>query len=365
MAKRKIKREVVFTIALGAFTVLPISASDAQSPTVGAGIDSVTRRSVALNVDRPCVLLHNGNVLFGQAHQLGQFVVIRDGNASEVQLPRQDVACWANSLRDLYRYRVDHRTRDDVSNHLADAQWCIRYDLFDLAAKEWKAAKSIDPNHPLAHSIEAQITRATRQVTRSVPVVQTPEVDQVSHDAEVDMSGVDLQMLRFFATNIQPTLINRCGNCHASEVGRPWSMDVPGAGSRASSRMTRENLSATLSFVDRDSPLDSELLSKAVSAHGGTTAPLDPRHAKAVEAIKIWLTAVARSGGGVSSDTYVAQRPVHAAETANVVDEIAIDEDIAVDPSPEEIQAIENRRAPARLPQVADPFSPDLFNRRH
>ena len=83
---------------------------------------------------QPCVLLTNDNVLFGHARQVGQWVLVRTGQGGEVQLPREEVACWAGSPRDLYRYRVDHRQKGDLAARLRDAEWCLRYELYDLAA---------------------------------------------------------------------------------------------------------------------------------------------------------------------------------------------------------------------------------------
>ncbi|MGB7328288.1 MAG: hypothetical protein WBD31_25655 [Rubripirellula sp.] len=380
MAKSSIQKAALIAIVLG-----PSALVSAQSPLIQPELQSTA--AAAPDVDRACVLLRNDNVLFGQAHQVGQFVVVRGGQDAELQLPRQQVACWAPSLRDLYRYRVDHRHRSDLPTHLDDARWCVRYDLFAEAAIELDAARAIDPTNRQAASIQAQIDRAHSPNPRSAPVIQydtqsSEQVEQVDYqDTAAAMSGVDLAMLQFFAANVQPTLLNRCGSCHDHTSGRPWSMMVPGLGARASSRMTRENLAASLAFIDNQTPANSMLLQKAVSPHGDTAAPLDLRHAKSIEALTLWLTVVGKSqnesveikaafevadeGSGPdlgpllspaaqsNPAAYVAERPVHSAA------EVARPE---LSPAAE---SVENATTPSRMPVVSDPFSPDLFNRRH
>ncbi|TWU55345.1 hypothetical protein [Rubripirellula reticaptiva] len=389
MAKSSIQKAALIAIVLG-----PSATVLAQSPLIQPEFQSAAAvpLETASGVDRACVLLRNDNVLFGQAHQVGQFVVVRGGQNAELQLPRQQVACWAPSLRDLYRYRVDHRHRSDLSTHLQDARWCVRYDLFAEAAIELDAARAIDPTNLQVASIQAHIDRAHSPNPRSAPVIQydtqsSEQVEQVDHQAvAAAMSGVDLAMLQFFAANVQPTLMNRCGSCHDHTSGRPWSMMVPGLGARASARMTRENLAASLAFIDNQTPANSVLLQKAVSPHGGSDAPLDLRHAKSIEALTLWLTVVgksqnesveikaafevadagsgpdlgplltpaAQSSGAQSNPAaYVAERPIQTAA------EIARPE---LSPSAE---SVEHPTAPSRMPVVSDPFSPDLFNRRH
>ncbi len=344
--------------------------------------------------DRPCVLLRNDNVLFGQAHQVGQFVIVRDGQNAEVRLPRLDVACWAPSIRDLYQFRVDHRRRADLATHLGDARWCVQYELLGEADSELEAARAIDPMNPQVASIQAQIDRARSPHPPTARIVRNDfhedQVQPVDYQSITQSIDVDLTMLKFFAANVHPTLLNRCGTCHHPTSGRPWSMVVPGTGTRASSRITRENLAASLEFVDHDSPINSALLQKAITSHGGA-APLDARHAKSVEALKIWLTAVGRASqkssanvGSLVNDELVgadfsappsiarsaAPDAEHATQMASETEWNEVDPTLRrpqrVDEEPAAEQpASQHQTSPNRLPVVNDPFSPDLFNRRN
>ena len=110
-----------------------------------AGMLATKSNAVNKAKTQACVLLKNDNVLFGQARQLGEFVMVTTAAGGEVRLPRVSVACWAENIRDLYQFRIDQRGKPNLRSHLRDARWCVRYDLYDLAAKEVIAARRIDP----------------------------------------------------------------------------------------------------------------------------------------------------------------------------------------------------------------------------
>jgi hypothetical protein len=303
-----------------------------------------------------CVLLKNDNVIYGDAHQIGEYVVIRRGDQSELRLPRTAVACWAGSPRDLYRYRVDRRETDSFGVHLQDAQWCLQNDLLDLAKAELKAANAIMPNSSEVARIEDRINRMNSPVLRRVPLVET--VVPVAHQ-EVDPiaeAGIDPQTIGYFARNVQVTLVNRCGNCHAADTGRAWTIQSPPGDTRASAQMTSDNLLAALPFVASEDPLSSPLIINAVTAHGGAAAPLGPRHAKAVYSLRLWLLQVGRSVRQHSSNSHASSMPLSgepylAAKRSEPSAVMASQP--ASDPS-----------VPNRMPEVEDPFDPDLFNRQ-
>ena len=349
--KPPVDRLALLVIAL---TCWPSPPCLAQSPAV-----------VEENPSSPqsCVLLKNDNVLFGHAYQMGEFVVVQTGHGGEVQLSRKEVACWATSLRDLYQYRVDHRQKGDLGALIRDARWCLQYDLFDLAAQEIAAAQQIDPASQAAKSVEDQLQRLTESRARAVSdvIVQPPAVQPVDYqdDGVGNESGsVDLTTLRRFASHIQPMLLNRCGRCHSDDTSRAWTLVVPSVGARASSQITHANLAASLRYVDRIAPSESELLVKATTRHGGVGAPLSPRNAKAIESLKWWVATAANTMA--QPDTGYQQpnqqAPGQLPQTPYIAER---------GPLPDEDQShSQGNGQPARLPQVRNPFDPDLFNRR-
>jgi hypothetical protein len=336
-----------------------------------ANVDSAENTADG-NTSNACVLLKNDNVIFGTAYQVGEYVVIRKGNQSELRLPRTAVACWAGSPADLYRYRVDHREADGYQVYIQEAEWCLQNDLIELAKENLRQAKRMMPGSLTVARLEERILRATSPTNAAVPLAGN--VIPVDHQEDsMAISGMnpavsDLQVnntrvLGEFARSTQVTLLNRCGNCHAPNTGRAWTIASPPGKTRASSKMTSENMLATLPFIDVAQPLNSPLLNKALTAHGGSAAPLGPRHAKAVDSLRRWLLMVGRSDSRqatieppspsafVSGSSQESFQPVMAA--------------MPLDPDTSKAKASSHQNSvPRRMPEVEDPFDPDLFNRQ-
>lgn len=313
---------------------------------------------------RPCVLLKNDNVLFGSATQLGDFVIVRRGPGNEIRLPRKDVACWADSVRNLYRYRVDHRPKQNIAALIKDARWCLRYDLTDLANDDIQSALRLDPRHRDVLRLQRQLERRFSPAPKTVSYSTAPLlVQQAGHsDDPPDLSGADLHVLASFARDIQPMLANRCGTCHSHTSPRAWKLTTHSVGARVSARTTRENLSATMRFIDPGQPESSELWVKAVTPHGGAPAALDPRRQKAMTAFQQWLGSLTLSYGDSVPPPPRVSEPTHA-EPANEQQPLIDDEPASG--TRMKLRPVAGPHGPARLPQVANPFDPDLFNRRY
>ena len=346
-----------------------------------------------------CVLLKNDNVLFGQARQLGEFVIVKTGAGGEVRLARLDVACWAESIRDLYQFRVDQRGEPNLSIHLRDARWCIRHDLYDLAAKELLAVRRLDPENREADLMENQLRRlvapskpaasgtvVTKSYGYSDPIHSSSVVAPAVHQAaEQDHVDFDSLTVRRFASHIQPMLVNRCGVCHqpmapSRQDNLPsveWKLNVPAAGSRASASMTRANLQAITPYIDALSPEKSPLLIKATTVHGDDAVVLSQRNSKAIQVLEQWINMAALS---LSRDQAQSGQATDHAKPVSLVDRTQkvsgvpeseersdwqADSDANQDvvPSPA-VEPRGTKATPHRLPQVSNPFDPDLFNRR-
>jgi hypothetical protein len=333
--------------------------------------------AAAPTVDLPpdtqgCVLLQNDNVLFGSASQLGDFVIVRRGQGNEIRLPRKDVACWADSVRNLYRYRVDHRPKQNVGALVKDARWCLRYDLNDLAELDLRSALQLDRRHPEALRLQRQLERRISPTPTTVSYSSTPLVVKQAgyRNDPPDLSGADLHVLASFARDIQPMLANRCGTCHSHTSSRDWKLTTHSGGARVSARTTRENLSATMRFIDRGQPESSELWVKAVTPHGGAPAALDLRRQKAMTAFQQWLGSLTGSYGDSVPRPPMDSVPRPPKDRGPTHAEPAFEQQPPIDDEGAsgtrmKLRRVTDPHTPARLPRVANPFDPDLFNRRY
>jgi hypothetical protein len=314
---------------------------------------------VAIASSRPCVLLNNGNVIYGIARQQGEWILIENGEGNESRLPRQSVACWAASIEDLYQYQVDHRPSSDADSLVREAQWCVDHELYKQASDLLVAVQNIDPGNGLARLLDKQIRlRTADPEALSVPI---PSIQTASHAEPKELAAVNLADLKSFASQVQPMLANRCGSCHSDPSDREWSLLLPPRGARPSSRMTRENLQRCIEMVDSESPGESILFTKAVTAHGGAAAPLDARDATAIESLRAWVHRVATSMVTSSND---ASNNTKDAPTSLDTDSFDDTPDATSTHSEEDSGQAHQLPSISRLPQVANPFDPEIFNRK-
>lgn len=346
--------------------------------------------------DGACVLLHNGNVLFGDAEALGDWVTVRSGQGNVIRLRRDQVACWGESPRDLYRYRIENRREGDPDSYLREARWCLRYRLHDLAAAELQRLYRLDPDHEGAALLEQQLRSASRKSrglhrSRSgsevgsaeeqaeEPTVPLADFSIIQDPVETPPSEVEGVPLQLFARHVQPLLLNRCGRCHSHLTDREYQLLVPAGAQRPSARMTRENLASTLRYVTPDRPNKSPLLKMAKQPHGGgPAAVITPRESRTLEKLTVWARLAGRGDLADSSpDT-----PSPALATASYEDDGGAETALAgfdqptslpddwdaglTDPDVTEAVPRERpRKTPSRLPPVENPFDPELFNRRY
>lgn len=381
---------------------LRVAGQDISLQRVPGNIGMAATKKTQLNPGetQACVLLTNDNVLFGQARQLGEFVIVTTAAGGEVRLPRLKVACWAENIRDLYQYRIDQRGKPTLRRHLRDARWCVHYDLYDLAARELIAAHRIDPDNHEANALESQLRNLVtpRAVSKSAAArigsgKNTSSVDEgtavapAGYDTEDSQAfDIDAFTIRRFASHIQPMLLNRCSVCHQTtvrsvnnELPKPkWHLTVPSVGSRASASITRSNLQAIISYINQESPETSPLLVLATTPHGGSPAALSQRNTKAIQSLGQWVMMAAASlengqsmndekrgesaGNNQDQDSSSApdvstlHRALEQSEGQSAPESVVLPVQAAIDHGA--------KSGPHRLPPVSNPFDPDLFNRR-
>lgn len=329
--------------------------------------DSLPGRISTGNEHHPCVLLKNGNVIDGVARQVGHQVVI-DGIGGQITLRYDEVACWGNSLKDLYRYRVDHREGDSNLARMADVKWCLRHGLLDQAqadlhgahpsfqtTRQWKQLAG-----RVLRERNAMAATKTEKPRPSRSAVQTVGFDQaISKQVRRPPSSevrVSAEQLTQFTREVQPMLLNRCSQCHHLGTESIFQLIRPTGSRRASAGLTQMNLTAIAPYLDESLGAEKSLYRLATEPHGAMDgAPLSKRDQTAIENLRRWLVSMGETATTPEEELSPSPTLHDATSTSPFKTDDAV---IETDPS-------ENGTdSPARLPQVEDPFDPERFNRQ-
>ena len=375
---------------------------------------SVTCNAVA----KEYVLLNNGNVIEGTATSIGPHVIIDRGDGNELRLDARQVAHSASSLIELYRFRCQQCQYPNVASYQDDARWCFRHQLFVEMEDALDAADSLDPTHPETFRLRRQLASVTSRISDTgsdeegsvqnqlAPAAGQAVISMVSQkvkrsqaeeyiETELSKAGLSFQAVSYFSNRVQPLLINRCGNtgCHRSPSETKWELTHMGSHVRPPSRMTKINLLATLSIVNRSGDQASDLLTYATMAHGGRNeAPFKRGDQTSVDSLNEWIKEVARIENTedgmsltelphLSDDIKQVATAKFSSESTQPKDasvrQVAYLDAVAPLVSHDKIakplvktvnSAIEpngNRTRPTRLPTVENPFDPEIFNRRY
>lgn len=315
--------------------------------------------------ERQYVLLDNENVLQGTVENRGPMIAVRDGD-DEIRISSARVRCWAPSLEALYQYRVDHRFDSSAAALESDVEWCVQHGLYSLAAREIIALKTHHPEYPRIGLLETRLRAVAEQRSRSTTAgsnsktsFKKSSVEDATHAEDdgdepavtVPASGssklldiIEPQNVQQFTSAIQPILSNRCatGGCHGGvNAANPRMLRLQ-PNLHASGNERRQALETLLQSIDPSDPKSSKLLLYSVRSHADQKdPPLDATDDDLVDILQQWVTAIAQDlktaaeQPGKDAVPSIAAAPADASETAG---------------------------PPRRLPSIADPFDPKIFN---
>jgi hypothetical protein len=226
-----------------------------------------------------CVLLlQNERIFEGEIEKVGDNYCIRRSGGGETWLPCDKALRLCASREDAYRYLRTQANLDDADERLRLARWCLMYDLRSQALAELRAAEELRPDHAETRNLRTNVERAT-QIAASPkvppPPSPTPAPRGESANTNAVASGLELNTtcLGLFARRVQPILMNTCARCHAGDRAGEFKLAQVFGDGPLSSRSSQQNLTAVLSQIKPDQPLDSPLLRMAASAHGGAAQP--------------------------------------------------------------------------------------------
>jgi hypothetical protein len=316
------------------------------------------------------LLLTNGQVLRGKVTQAGDhyYVALEHG---EIRLRAAEVELFCHDLDEGYERRRAAIMAGDVPAHLDLADWCIRFELFDSAARELTTVIECDPTHPRIPLLERRLELARAQA--SAKTTRSPVAAEAVTNEDLDrmVRGMPPGSVECFAQTIQPLLLNHCSTagCHGTGSGTRFVLRRNSLGKTPSRRLTQRNLHAAIRCVNAADPAMSPLLINAIREHGDTKAPVfTSREVLQYKQLVSWVYLVAQKSAQLPTET-VAPQPVPLLQAPlNPPAKPAPTAPVNLAPAtiePESQKAAS--AAPAKKVDVfvpADPFDPEIFNRQ-
>jgi hypothetical protein len=235
------------------------------------------------------IVLKGNKLVEGSVSVAGEKAVLRQGSF-EREMPKTDVLFVAETKDDVYRFMLAQVPATDAAARLGVARWCMFAGLREQALVEAREVLKIQPINASA----AQMVRSLEESLKlappdgSAPVVAVrPPGGVLETELDVDLTA---EGATTFASRAQPVLANQCMECHARADYAGAFKLVRVTGFEVGPQSTRANMHATAAQLRKDDPLNSPLLVKALTAHGGMRQPaFATRQALAFRVLEAWV----------------------------------------------------------------------------
>lgn len=351
----------------------------------------------AWSADETCVVvLRSGGVLHGAVTVAGDRYVVSMPNRT-IDVQAQQVLLVAASIEAAYQQQRAQLPRDNNDARLRLVEWCLRYELLTQAEQELDDARAIDELDPRLPLFERRLTVAKKpKSSRSVyqTSIAIEDGKSTAELAELEALAADLPpgTVERFSRKLQPLLVNSCtaAGCHEAGGKQLYQLDRAVLHGLANRRITLRNLAATLAYVDRLSPQESELLKMARRTHGGREhAANNSRQVAQWKQLSEWTTLLAGNSAAPArfQEPRVSKRATDTLSKSHPLPSIpSTFLDRNVGPASHVIDAAENSdlageldeenadgrlRPPAKVRfgadlrpwQPQDEFDPEIFNR--
>ena len=325
------------------------------------------------------LILRNGQTIEGRISQKDGLYVV-DFSDGQIRLKPADVDLVCSSLEEGYRRKRAAMATGDAHDHLELAQWCLRHSLLGPAATELADAKTADPNAPMIIALEHRLKMALEPpsaVTASTSIAgpSNEELDRM-------IRGLPRGAIESFTQCVQPVLMNHCATagCHGPQSETGLRLFRIPTGKSASRRITQRNLYSALSFVDRENPTASRLLTVPSGPHGTSKIAIFNEHQAAqYRRLVEWTSQLA--GQSSTSDVPLTLNPAFMPATSGMAvppPQMLSQEARRAHPLPVAGPGQTAKRGTAHnlakqpaetIPSVseqsADPFDAEAFNRRY
>jgi len=324
------------------------------------------------------LMLRNGQAIEGKISRVGDLYYVAVPNG-QIRVKAAEVEFCCPDFEEGYRRKKAIVQLGNVQEHLRLAQWCQRHGLYGHAGAELAAAMDADPTHPMIGVIERRLKAAMEpKRPHSAPSARPGKSSPSSEDLDRLIRGMPPGTVEKFTQTIQPLLANNCtaAACHGPTSKSDFRLSRIPIDRPASRRLTQRNLHATLKWIDSENPIASRLIVAPAGPHGtAKTAVFTDRQIVQYKHLVDWVRLVAGRRGSAKPAAPVTvapkqQPPVHAmpAESGGFGPQPSQ----VVPASHEESQEnpFHGHQGPkrgARLPRFvpADPFDPEIFNRRY
>jgi hypothetical protein len=339
------------------------------------------------------VLLRNGQVLEGTIARAGDYYYVSKPG-SEIRLKTSEVEKVADRLEELYEEKRGRVDPISLQERLDLAEWCVDQKLVEQAENELTEAELLEPLHPRIVLLQRRLDLARRAETETTAPAHPVDNGPSAEELDRFVRGLPGHAVETFTSGIQPLLVNNCTNsgCHGSQsTGKLRLLRLPLSGT-VNRRRTQRNLYAAWQAIDADRPAASPLLTYPVRPHGNAKAAIfSGRETAQYRQLVSWVYEVTRQRRPKDSSSSDPSQPLphHAVKQDGKKKGLVTlspppepSREMATDggAEPEGAEEIESLTFPddkaGAKPQrsqaagdddyrPADPFDPEIFNRRY
>jgi hypothetical protein len=349
-----------------------------------AAIGQADEPSLRIAPQEGVLLLKNGAVLRGRITAAGDhyYVLLPKG---EIRLKSTEVELQCSDMVDGYRRKRAKIEDGKATDHLGLAEWCVRHKLFDCAAEELAAAAAADPNQPRLALLGKRLEQARREIEIPRAPAKTLDHGPTKDDLNRMVRGMPKNLVATFTNTIQPLLLNNCttSGCHGPSSNGKLRLLRLSLAAPPSPRSTQRNLHSVWQCINAADPMASPLLTLPIQQHGNTKAAIFTNHeAEQYRQLVNWVQSVSRPRGPSQPSTVDKKtppllqttsqgRPDERDDSLSPADLAATDAPPhmdnampALDEPASEVVEVEPEASTAPY-TPADPFDPEIFNRRY
>jgi len=291
MTRGNISAAIGFSILIATMLLFAPASSLAQQRRLTAA------NPVQSDDSERILVLKNGGVMRGRIRTVATGYLVAAPNGYVV-MPFEKVHFDADSVEDAWLTMRLKRENPTVASHLTYARWCLSQKLMKGAVRELREALDLDPSNETARlmlrRVDDEMKRQAAEKsgqTRAFVSVEAPR----QPDEARSLAGMSPDTAQRFVSQIQPLLLNRCGNarCHGSaSTKREFKLEhIRGSGNQR--RRIERNLGAVARRIDLARPSQSELLKGGFEVHGGQTVFVGRAGARQLKTLRDWVSTAA------------------------------------------------------------------------